>query len=51
VTLLAPGPEDLEAIGGNVMQTSRRIAVLETSLRTSAEALVDRESLPSTGTG
>lgn len=51
VTILAPGPADLEAIGGNVMQTSRRIAVLETSLRTSAQALAGSDVLPSTGTG
>jgi NTE family protein len=50
VTLLAPGPEDLEAIGGNVMQTSRRIAVLETSLRTSRRALADVDALRTTGT-
>jgi NTE family protein len=40
VTILGPGPEDLEAIGVNVMQVSRRIGVLETSLRTSASALL-----------
>ena len=51
VTLLAPGPEDLQEIGGNVMQTSRRIAVLETSLRTSAQALAGGDALASTGTG
>jgi NTE family protein len=51
VTILAPGPEDLEAIGGNVMQASRRIAVLETSLRTSAQALAGCDFLQSTGTG
>jgi NTE family protein len=39
VTILGPGVEDLEAIGVNVMQVSRRMAVLETSLRTSASAL------------
>jgi NTE family protein len=39
VTMLGPGPEDLEAIGGNLMDASRRDAVLEVSLRTSAEAL------------
>ena len=38
-TMLGPGVEDLEAIGVNVMQVSRRITVLETSLRTSASAL------------
>jgi NTE family protein len=51
VTILAPGLEDLEMIGGNVMQTSRRLAVLETSLRTSALTLAGRDALPSTGTG
>ncbi|WP_298329604.1 patatin-like phospholipase family protein [Haloactinopolyspora sp.] len=39
VTILGPGPADLEAIGANVMDTSRRLQVLETSMRTSAEAL------------
>jgi NTE family protein len=39
VTMLGPGREDLEAIGTNLMDPSRRVAVLETSVRTSAEAL------------
>jgi NTE family protein len=39
VTMLGPGPKDLAAIGGNMMDPSRRQAVLETSLRTSALAL------------
>lgn len=39
VTLLCPGPEDLEAIGANLMDPRRRERVLETSLRTSAAAL------------
>jgi NTE family protein len=39
VTLIAPGPEDLSAIGSNLMDARRRAAVLETSLRTSAAAL------------
>lgn len=39
VTVLAPGPEDLAEIGANLMDPSRRLAVLETSLRTSAKAL------------
>jgi NTE family protein len=39
VTMLGPGPEDLAAIGGNMMDPSRRQTVLETSLRTSARAL------------
>jgi len=39
VTMLAPGPADLEAIGANMMDASRRDTVLATSLRTSTEAL------------
>lgn len=39
VTVLAPGPADLEAIGANLMDASRRDTVLDTSLRTSVEAL------------
>lgn len=39
VTLLCPGPEDLAAIGANLMDPRRREAVLETSLRTSVAAL------------
>lgn len=39
VTLLGPGPEDLRAIGANLMDPRRRSAVLATSLRTSTEAL------------
>jgi NTE family protein len=44
VTILGPGREDLEAIGVNLMDPSRRERVLDTSLRTSAAALVDVES-------
>jgi len=44
VTVLAPGPEDLAEIGANLMDPSRRLAVLETSLRTSVAAL--RHPLP-----
>jgi NTE family protein len=39
VTLLTPGPEDLTAMGVNLMDPRRRAPVLETSLRTSAAAL------------
>jgi NTE family protein len=35
VTVLTPGPEDLAAIGLNLMDPSRRLQVLETSLATS----------------
>jgi NTE family protein len=38
VTLLTPGPEDLAAMGVNLMDPTRRAATLETSLRTSAAA-------------
>lgn len=41
VVVLGPGPEDLEAMGANLMDVSRRVNVLETSLRTSVEALRD----------
>jgi NTE family protein len=39
VTMLGPGPEDLAVIGANMMDPGRRGQVLETSLRTSADAL------------
>jgi len=39
VTLLGPGPEDLAAIGANMMDPQRRESVLETSVRTSRAAL------------
>lgn len=41
VTILTPGPEDLAAIGGNLMDPRRRLAVVETSLRTSAAAITE----------
>ena len=48
VTLLGPGPEDLRAMGANLMNSRRRAAVLQTSLRTSPEALrrADRRAGP-----
>jgi NTE family protein len=39
VTVLGPGREDLEAMGGNIMDGRRRLHVLETSLDTSRRAL------------
>lgn len=39
VTLVTPGPEDLSAMGVNLMDPRRRLATLETSLRTSAATL------------
>ena len=46
VTVLGPGQEDLEAFGANLMDVSRRPAVINTSLRTSALALRDPAPLP-----
>jgi len=43
VTVLTPGPEDLTAIGANLMDPRRRIRVLDTSLHTSAAALATLE--------
>lgn len=39
VTMLAPGREDLQAIGVNLMDPRRRLQVLETARRTAAAAL------------
>ena len=39
VTVLTPGPEDLAAMGFNLMDPRRREPVLDTSLRTSAATL------------
>ena len=39
VTLLTPGPEDLAAMGANVMDPRRRQPVLDIALRTSAATL------------
>jgi NTE family protein len=41
VVVLGPGPEDLQAMGGNAMDLARRVAVLESSTSTSVEALRD----------
>lgn len=45
VTVVGPGPEDLERMGGNLMDEHRRRDVLETSLRTSTVALADPRPL------
>jgi NTE family protein len=45
VTVVGPGPEDLEAIGSNLMALDRRHIVLQTSLRTSARSLAEPEPL------
>ncbi len=39
VTILTPGPHDLAVMGANPMDLRRRGAVLETSFRTSVDAL------------
>ncbi len=52
VTVITPGPEDLTAIGVNLMDPRRRTSVLETSLRTSATAFASaahRDYLPAGG--
>lgn len=38
VHVLGPGQQDLESMGGNIMESSRRLQVLETSLQTSRHA-------------
>ena len=44
-TVVGPGPEDLEAIGANLMDLPRRLQVLDTAIRTSTEALRDPENV------
>ena len=46
VTIIGPGREDLEAIGGNLMDVGRRPRVVETSLRTSLRSLSDPAPVP-----
>ncbi len=45
VTVLGPSSEDLEVMGHNIMEAQRRLAVLETSLRTSRLSLGDPHEL------
>jgi NTE family protein len=49
VRMVGPGPEDLVAIGANLMDDTRMRFVLETSLRTSHGAWHESESFPATG--
>jgi NTE family protein len=51
VHVLGPGREDLESMGGNIMESSRRLQVLQTSLQTSRRAWQGggSDSLSSTG--
>jgi NTE family protein len=46
VTVFTPGPEDLAAIGVNMMDPSRRQRVLETSMGTSPSALAALDTRP-----
>lgn len=45
VTVIGPGPRDLKAMGGNIMDLPRRLRVLETAHDTSLEALRDPENV------
>ncbi len=45
VTVLGPGAEDLQAMGGNLMAIDKRVQVLETSIRTSLAALRDPDHM------
>jgi NTE family protein len=51
VTVLGPGPQDLRAIGANLMDAGRRRLVLETSLRTSVDELRAPAALDATPRG
>nr|WP_198035209.1 patatin-like phospholipase family protein [Streptacidiphilus rugosus] len=46
VHVLVPGPDDLAAMGANLMAPTHRLAVLETSLRTTAAALAQAVTQP-----
>jgi NTE family protein len=46
VTILGPGPADLNAMGGNVMDPSRRLRVLTTAVETSQAALQSADHAP-----
>ena len=49
VRMVGPGPEDLTAIGANLMDDDRRVHVLETSLRTSVGAWKSADDISATG--
>ena len=46
VTILTPGPDDLTQMGANLMDPTRRVAVLETSLRTAPRVLATLDGRP-----
>ncbi len=49
VRMVGPGPEDLAAIGANLMDATRRAHVLETSLRTSIGAWRESDDVSAAG--
>lgn len=49
LTVLGPGPDDLEVFGNNLMDVGRREVVLRTSLETSMRALAAPRPLETTG--
>jgi NTE family protein len=49
VRMVGPGPEDLAAIGANLMDDDRRVHVLETSLRTSGAAWLSADEVTVAG--
>jgi NTE family protein len=49
VRIIGPGPEDLAAIGANLMDDDRRAHVMETSMRTSPASWRSSEDVPATG--
>jgi NTE family protein len=46
IRLIVPGPEDLAAMGANLMDPNHRLNVLETALRTTAAALAEPTRTP-----
>lgn len=49
VRMIGPGPEDLAAIGANLMDDTRQRHVLRTSLQTSADAWAEADDIPAAG--
>ena len=47
VTVVGPGPADLEVFGANLMDSGRREIVLQTSIETSMRALASPQPLAS----
>ena len=49
VRMVGPGPEDLAAIGANLMDDDRRIHVLDTAMRTSVSAWREADAVSAAG--